>query len=463
MLKKTLIIGLTMVLISACASFYEVSYDFNREFEQGNIDHALAQLQNDKQYAKTNAKFLFYLNNGLLLSMKGRYEESNVFFEKAYLFGEDFKVNYAAEVASYFTNPMITVYRGEDHEHLLPLYYKAINYLKLSKYDEALVECKRLNIRLQQLSDKYKSPDRFQRDAFIHNLMGIIYQATGDWNNAFIAYRNAYEIYQEDYVQLFGLNAPDQLKHDLLTSAWNMGFMDEFSYYRKEFEWPEFTVPKSAANLLFFWHNGLGPVKDEWSINFAIDHGNDDLFVFSNQNIPVKFPYAVENRKDRIDLTDLEMFRVAFPKYVERPAYFTSATLHLNDTTYPLQIAEDINKIAFKSLQERMTLEFSKSLLRAALKKAAEKSARKEDKGFGALLGVVNAMTEKADTRNWQTLPHSIFYARVPLKEGKNEIRFVLDSPEEAHDEHVFSYDIKKNQTLFHTFSSLESRPAMRY
>jgi hypothetical protein len=460
MLKKTLIIGITMVLFSACASFYEVSYDFNREFENGNIDRALEQLQRDRQYAKSNAKLLFYLNNGLLLSMKGQYNESNEFFERAYLFGEDFKVNYVSEAASYLVNPMMTVYRGEDHEHLLPLYYKAINFLKMSQYDDALVECKRLNIRLQQLSDKYKSPDRFQRDAFIHNLMGIIYQANKDWNNAFIAYRNAYEIYEDDYARLFGIHAPDQLKIDLLTSALNTGLQEEFIFFKEKFNWLDFKTESTDANLVFFWHNGLGPVKDEWSINFAIDHENENAFVFRNKDMPVVFPYSVDNRRDRIDLTELEVFRVAFPKYVERPSYFTSASLEMNDTAYSLQLVEDINKVAFKSLQERMALEFSKSLLRAALKKAAEKSARKEDKGFGALLGAVNSMTEKADTRNWQTLPHSIFYARVPLKEGKNEIRFVLQTPAGERDQHSFTYNAKLGQTLFHTFSSLESRAA---
>ncbi len=458
-----MVIATTMVLLSACASFYEVSYDFNREFENGNIDRALEQLQSDRQYAKSNAKLLYYLNNGLLLSMKGKYEESNKFFERAFLFGEDFKVNYAAEAASYFVNPMVTVYRGEDHEHLLPLYYKAINFLKMSQYEEALVECKRLNIRLQQLSDKYRSPNRFQRDAFIHNLMGIIYQANKDWNNAFIAYRNAYEIYEEDYARLFGMHAPDQLKNDLLVSAWKTGFQDEFIFFKEKFNWQNYKVEIAEASLVFFWHNGLGPVKDEWSINFAVDRASDNSFVFSNQDIPVNFPFSVDNRGDRVDLSELEMFRVAFPKYVERPQYFTSAAIEINDTTYSLQLAEDINKVAFKSLQERMALEFSKGLLRAALKKAAEKSARKEDNGFGALLGVVNAITEKADTRNWQTLPHSIFYARVPVKEGRSEIRFVLQTPEGRHDQHSFTYDAKRDQTLFHTFSSLESRPAARY
>lgn len=458
-----MVIGITMVLFSACASFYEVSHDFNREFEHGNIDRAFEQLQKDPQFNKTRTKLLYYLNSGLLLSMKGEYAESNKFFEKAFLFGEDFKVNYPAEIASYFTNPMISVYRGEDHEHLLPLYYKAINFLKMTQYEEALVECRRLNIRLQQLSDKYKSTDRFQRDAFIHNLMGIIYQASQDWNNAFIAYRNAYEIYEEDYSRLFGMHAPDQLKKDLLVSALKTGFTDEFTFYKAKFDWLDFKVEPREAELVFFWHNGLGPVKDEWSINFAIDHKNDNAFVFRNENIPIVFPYSVDSKQDRIDLKELEMFRVAFPKYVERPTYFSSAAIEVSDITYELQLAEDINKVAFKSLQERMALEFSKSLLRAALKKAAEKSARKEDKGFGALVGVMNAMTEKADTRNWQTLPHSIFYARVPLKEGENEIQFVLQTPEGGRDAHPFSYTTVKNQTLFHTFSSLESLPAARY
>ena len=463
MLKKTLIIASSMVLFSACASFYEVTYDFNRDFEQGNIDQAFDHLQTDKQYSKSNIKFLYYLNSGLLLSMKGKYEESNAYFEKAYLFGEDFKVNYAAEIASYFTNPMITAYRGEDHEHLLPLYYKAVNFLKMSKYEEALVECKRLNIRLQQLSDKYKSPHRFQRDAFIHNLMGIIYQANNDWNNAFIAYRNALEIYREDYATLFGVIAPDQLKRDLLVSAWNTGFMEEFNQYKEEFEWPDFVVSKPEAELVFFWHNGLGPVKDEWSINFMINHNSDNLFVFSNEYLPVQFPFSVDNKDDRTSLSDLEMFRLAIPKYVERPVYFTDAYVELADSVYNLQLAEDINKIAFKSLEERMTLELSKSLLRAALKKAAEHGARKDDKGFGALVGMINAATEKADTRNWQTLPHSILYARVPLKEGKNSIRFVQHTPDGVVDEHDFTYDARRDQTLFHTFSSLEFRPPSRY
>jgi hypothetical protein len=188
-----------------------------------------------------------------------------------------------------------------------------------------------------------------------------------------------------------------------LVSAWRTGFQEEFDWYKEKFEWQHFEVSSAEAELVFFWHNGLGPVKDEWNMNFVIDHNRENAVVFTNEGMGMQFPYDVDS-DEKTELKDIEIIRVAVPKYVERPEYFTSASIVMNDSIYPLQLAEDINRIAFRSLQDRMVLEFSKSLLRAALKKAAEKSARKEDKQFGAIIGMVNAMTEKADTRNWQTL-----------------------------------------------------------
>jgi uncharacterized protein len=442
--------------LSSCATYYHQNWNFNSEFEKGDLKKALETLQQNESLANGKSRFIYFANNGLLLSILGKYEESNNYFEKAFLFGEDYHINYMREAASYLTNPNVTVYRGEDHEHLYVLYYKALNYLKMNKPEQALVECKRLNIRLNQLSDKYKSEKKFQRDAFIHTLMGIIYQSTRDYNNAFIAYRNAAEIYSNDYSKMFGLQMPEQLKKDLLNTAWWTGFVEEFEMYKSEFNMAEYTPVSPDAELVFFWHNGLCPVKNEWSINFAINHQRDNLFLFTNDNLGISFPFEVNEKDEKDDLRKLEIFRVAFPKYNERPLYFQSASIQVDSAYYGLERAEDVSQIAFYSLQQRMVEEFSKGLLRAALKKAAEHSMRKEDETLGALIGVVNAMTEKADTRNWQTLPHSIYYSRVPLKEGENKIKFSIDSGNDKAD-YDFTYKASQGQTLFHTFSSLET------
>jgi hypothetical protein len=391
--------------------------------------------------------------------MMSRYDDSNSYFEKAYLFGEDYRTNYLNEAASYLTNPNFTTYKGEDHEHLLLLYYKAINYLKLGKTDDALVECRRLNIRLQQLSDRYKSKDKYDEDAFINVLMGITYETDKDYNNAFIAYRNALRVYKEDYQPMFGVAAPEQLKQDLLRTAWLSGLKDEFSLYKDSLRMPSYEYkPNEGGELVFFWHNGLSPIKTEWGVDFVISRQENWVY-FSNQQLGMTFPFNIggHSNQDKNALANIEIFRVAFPKYIERPPYYSEATIGIDDETQQLQELEDVNKIAFKCLQERMGHEFSKALLRVALKKAEEYELRKQDKTLGSILGAINAMTEKADTRNWQTLPNSIYYCRVPMKEGDNTVRFTLKTNDGKTVDHTFTYNVKKGQTLFHTFSSLES------
>jgi uncharacterized protein len=451
--SKILFILLTL---TSCATYYQQHYDFNSEFEKGDLKKALQTLQRKENQAHGKSQFLYFVNNGLLLSALGEYEESNEYFEKAFLFGEDYHVNYVNEAISYVYNPNIIMYRGEDHEHLMLLYFKALNFLKMGQSEQALVECKRLNIRLNQLSDKYSSEKKFQRDAFIHTLMGIIYQSVSDYNNAFIAYRNAVEIYENEYSTMFEVSVPQQLKKDLLNTAWWTGFTEEFEAFKKKFGMEDYEPVQPEAELVFFWHNGLAPVKTEWGINFILDHSQDNVVVFTNEGLGLAFPFRVNEKKEKSDLKNLEIFRVVFPRYLERSTYYGSAVLRKDTTAYSLELTEDVSKIAFHSLRQRMVLEMSKGLLRAAMKKATEYSIRKEDDQLSTLIGVVNAITERADTRNWQTLPHSIYYSRIPLTEGENKVKFTLHAKNDRVD-YDFTYTAKKYQTLFHTFSSLET------
>ncbi len=441
-------------------TYYQSNLSFNQEFENGDLEAALRTLQANSKEASGRKAFLYDVNNGLVLSMLGRYGESNEFMEKAYLFGEDYRTNYLYEAASYLTNPAFTPYRGEDHEHLMLLYYKALNYVKQNNLEDALVECRRLNIRLQQLSDRYSSDNKYREDAFIHLLMGIIYDAGKDYNNAFIAYRNAYNIYTGSFSSMFNVGPPEQLKLDLLRTAYQSGLMTEFNQYKDEFNMPDYTYKLSdTPQLVFFWHNGLSPIKAEWGLNFVMNR-RDDWIYFKNQDMQMAFPFSLKDYsdEDKRNLSNIEIVRVAFPKYIERPVLYQTAALDLNGTMYPLQKAEDVNAIAFKCLQERMNLELSKALIRVALKKATEAQIRKQHQSLGAMVGMVNALTEKADTRNWQTLPHEIFYTRVPLNTGKNKVTLHVGTPGSVDGTFDFEYTAREGQTLFHTFTSLEHK-----
>src|SRR5688572_6962999 len=99
---------------------------------------------------------------------------------------------------------------------------------------------------------------------------------------------------------------------------------------------PDFKVSQPDADLIFFWHNRLGPVKDEWSINFVIHSGTDNTMVFTNHELGLTFPFVVTESEDRSELAKLEVFRVAFPRYRERGLYFHSAYLKLDSNKYSL-------------------------------------------------------------------------------------------------------------------------------
>ncbi|MBP7555213.1 MAG: hypothetical protein KA821_03045, partial [Chitinophagaceae bacterium] len=146
---------------------------------------------------------------------------------------------------------------------------------------------------------------------------------------------------------------------------------------------------------------------------------------------------------------DLRSYRVALPKYVTQPPACTGAQAQLNGQTWRLEAAENVNALAFATLRERMLRELSSTLTRLAIKKLAEAAVRpnksdkdnknkseeekKKDKkkentreAMALALQLFNAASEKADTRNWQSLPHTIYYTRIPLQKGENTISLQL-------------------------------------
>ncbi|MCP4459872.1 MAG: hypothetical protein GY816_17895 [Cytophagales bacterium] len=449
------VLFIVLVLFSSgCATFYQINLDFNQKFEYGELEAANKVLESNKKESEKKARFLYYNNKGVVESMLGNYEVSNEWFEKAYIFGEDYTKKAGQVAASFLINPNVLVYPGEDHEHLILLYYKALNYLKLGDRQSALVECRRLNNRLNTLSDKYKSDNKYKQDAFIHNLMGIIYEADRDFNNAFIAYRNAYNVYKDVYVEMFGVSAPEQLKKDLIRSAYLTGFATEVDFYKNEFDMQDYQPTQPESELVFFWHNGLGPVKDEWSFTFATGGYSAGFFTFTDE---YGYPYIVPCTQVQANsLADLSVVRVAFPKYNERPPIFHEGHITTEGRDYSLELVENVNLIAIKTLQERMAKEITTGILRFALKKVIENQVRQEDQNLGFLVSVLNASTEKADTRNWQTIPHSIYYTRVPLHEGTNHVELTTTGSLQSKTSN-FTFEVQKSEIIFHSYQSLES------
>ena len=426
---KYLLFTILAVSTVSCATYHQLSAKYQREVLTGDFDVALKTIDKDKFFKKDRNELLFCLEKGKIAYLNGDYVLSNELFNRADLLIEDGKVNKAAAVLGAFTNPEKTTYKSEDFEKVAIHYYKAMNYIFLNLYDDALVEAKRINIQLQEINDSYPAgkKNRYTTDAFAMNLQGLLYEATGNLNDAFISYRNAVELYQQNEGTYFGVEIPEQLKQDLINSAHQLGFVDEELRYSKAFNLNYKSKSKGfKGDLIVFWESGLVPYKSQTYFTFTALPGNNNGFInIQNEELGVNFPVPTSNSGNNGKFSDISVFNIAFPKYEDRIPYFASGKVILNNNqseSYHLELVEDYKTIAFKTLKDRTVREIGKIAIRVAAKKLSEKIVRDQNENLGAVLGIINALTEKTDTRNWQTLPNKIYYTRVPLLEQNNKV-----------------------------------------
>jgi uncharacterized protein len=455
----------TLLLFAGCATYAERTEEVHRYFVSGNTAQAYESLQTNRSSLESRNELLHELSLGTLSHHLEEYERSNQEFEQAFRIAEGSRVNWAAVALAQFTNPEVTPYRGEDFEIVLLHYYKALNYLSLNDTEGALVEVRRINIRLAEINRNYgEHANRYTVDAFATYLSGMIYEAAGEHNDAFIAYRNAYDVYLRQYAPLFGVQPPEQLKYDLIRAAARSGLSDERSYYEERFGIAYQPDAPGTGNVLVLWNSGLGPAKSESSINFLVVQGQGGGMAFVNRDMGITIPFVAASSSQAAQLQDLKVVRVAFPQYVERRPLYSTGTVETDGALRSLEKVQDINAIAFGNLEDRMVREMAATLLRIAVKQATEAVARKQNPNLGVLVSVANAISEKADTRNWQTIPYSIHMARLTVSEGPHRVSLSVRSESGTYtDRFEEMVDVSAGETVFLYRHTLDSQPLEVY
>ncbi|MEO8404464.1 MAG: hypothetical protein ABI480_07720 [Chitinophagaceae bacterium] len=436
------------IMLTSCASYNAQVSDYYGYLQQGDYKKAAKALDKNRLLKKNRNHLLYLLERGKVSHLLHDWESSNTYFNEADDLMESARSSAKDIMLGTLMNPMMQSYKAEDFEKYLVHYYKALNYLQLNQPEEAMVEARRISLRTYAQEDKVTNKNKYSDDAFSFTLQGMIYEKNGDINNAFIAYRNAADVYEGSNGSFYGTSMPDQLKKDVLRTAEQNGFIDEKERYEKLFNsvYTKEEAPE-GGELILFWENGSAPVKSQQDIWFSLSKGQSGGLFFTDANGNYNVPFNTSmGYNTNFNLEDIRSFRVALPKYETRPLIYSGASLSSNNSTYQLEAAENINTLAFATLKERMLKELSTTLTRLAVKKLTEAAVRpgekknddskgktddekkKEEKNRNTRealalgLQLFNFASEKADTRNWQSLPHTIYYTRVPLQKGENKI-----------------------------------------
>ena len=423
--RQAWIVWLLMPVFFSCATYHERVQSYYDGLKANNYQQASRLLNRNKLIQARRNRLLFYLEKGSVAHLLHQYDTSNHYFNLADQFMETGSSAWDVAVGT-IANPMLQTYRGEDFERFMVHYYKALNYLYLQKKEDAIVEARRITLTNNAQKDKFNDKsNRYSQDAFSLIMQGLLYESDKDINNAFISYRNAADLFlrQADHV-FYGVPIPEQLQLDLLRTAAQMGFTDQVSYYEKQFKRSYKPVPALAGGeLIVLVENGLAPYKKEDNYFFTLIKNEGGFFFTDNNkmmNLPVDFSVGI-NASD-LSVKDLGLFRLALPSYVVRPANNPQFEVTSEGSILNGQKIQDINYVATHVLSERTLKEISLALSRLLLKKLAEKQVKDKNDAAGQIFQAVNFLMEKADTRNWQSLPATIYYLRIPLKTGVQQI-----------------------------------------
>lgn len=367
------VLCILVLLVTGCASYTSRIRDTRSLFEQGKYDEVIPKLVELKD-KKDNDYLLYLLELGIVYHSAGKYEDAVKTFREAEKIAEikDY-TSITAESAAVLLNDTIKEYTGEHFEKVLINVYLAIDYTLLGKWEDALVECRRVNHILDRMIKEGKLP--YEHNSFAKYLSAALFESQHEYNDAWIDYRQL-EKWAGEFPYLPGplLRLTDKLQNT-----------QELQEYLKKY--PEMKGKYKIG-------------KDRGEVILIVEEG--------------RAPYKVPNPQFTL-----------MPKFVRSD--YDARSVFLKEGTHQAQSYPlfDIEQTAIHELEERAAGMIAKKVAGIVVKQTAAYGVEKATKSpeLGALTAILLHLTDQADLRSWTFLPARLQIARLAIPSGRHDIR----------------------------------------
>ena len=334
-----------------------------------------------------------------------------------WLIQEHWTLNLGLEAASLAVNDGVRDYGGEQFEKVWVNFVRALGYLAAGEPWEAAVEGRAITRKLTALSDQCDDLSGYHNDPFLQYFAGLLAEAEGEVNRAWINYRAAERLYSAG--EVYGAEAPASLGADLIRAAEALSFNEDAEQLRNRYPGAQAPGP-GEGELVILVSEGLIPQK--YSDNIAFPFFEDDDDDEDGLDALHVATYSYDNWHAPGPVVDY-FVNIALPAIAEgtrAPILDWSAGAWRGD----LDIAADLGHLSRRNLQERYATVVIRTLARGLIKYwAAEKAEEKKGEIAGLLVNLLGVATEWADTRGWVSLPERIHMARVTLPVGRQQLR----------------------------------------
>lgn len=370
-------------LLTGCAGDYVARTRGVREaYQTQQYDRALSELGEQQKDGKHGLDRLLYLmDEGMLLHAAGKYEDSiRKLAEADRLSAELDAVSVSEEARTLIGNERERAYRGEDFEKLMISVLQGLNYARLGKDDDALVEVRRVNERLRKMVQDEKKP--YQQLAIARYLSGVLWEDQHEEDSAIIDYEAAFKLQPN-----LGPLADAMMR---LAKRTGRDTLYENLQQRFPTTKPGPPLTKQDAQIVVVVESGLSPEKVNVSRNYDGSEGAQLIAipVFRERSYPVIAHVAIgADAQDAVTVTSVD----------------DVAKLHLDHRVGGL-VARQLAGVA----------------VRAGLATGVGMATRSE--GLGLLTFFLLSLGNQPDLRSWMSLPAEFQVARFTVAPGEHRV-----------------------------------------
>ncbi|HED39412.1 MAG TPA: hypothetical protein ENJ13_03165 [Chromatiales bacterium] len=426
-LKKSMrwLVMSCMALLSGCAtnslfSPYPTQVaEIKQQIAAGDFAAARKALEKKSQGPD---KMLYLMERGRIAQIAGDTEASIQDFEQVLAEFEAKEeaakisaTGAAGKAGAVLLNENAIPYAGSAYERIFVHSFQALNYLWADNLEAAGVEARRANLEqqlalqanedeveraeaqesaeetviLQQNPDyrrKFSSLTRLSskvknaiQNGYSFYLSGLIYEISGEYNDAYIDYKKALEIYPTNHY----------LRQDVLRLARKLGMDEDLERFSQvEVREDVARSAKDEGRLVVLYEQGYVPEKHE--VNIVVDlRGVPNNLVF-----PTYFDRARPNRPLVIGLSGR---RLGETETIAEPA-----------------------AMAARELEEQLTGMIVRQGLRAIAREQLKDNQMNST--FGILAGIGQLLLNRADLRSWLTLPAEVQLLDAMVSAGKQRL-----------------------------------------
>lgn len=356
----------------ACATYQGKVGDARNLLENGQYSEAVEKLKPLAEKADGD-QLVYMLDYAVALQLAGNLKESNAVLIRADRLADEIDYHSASRIAgSMLLNEEMKQYKGDTFEKIFINAFLAMNFLEMNQLDDALVESRRMNEKyLKYRADEKK---KFEQNVFGKYLSAMVWEANRQFDDAYIAYAEAYEL---------DPSIPS-LRQDLVR------------------------ISKLARRSERY---------KEWKAKFPEVKDNPSWYDSSQGELVVIFQQGWGPRKAPTPGS------AALPTL--RPVYNTTQAASLKidgQGGVHSQLVYDVQSAAIQTLADDHASLVARRIGAFATKEVLADQLRQKNEALGALALITMHLSERADLRQWSTLPQSIQTIRIPLKPGAHSI-----------------------------------------